>query len=233
MWRLFLFDFGMWMYNAGMEKEIIDKLDEFFFQFRHLVYKKGEIIVRADDNPSGVFYLKKGFVKKYIISKKGVELVVTVFKPITCFPISWVINETPNEYFYEASTELSLWRAPRHEFLEFVKDKPEILSVLLSRVCKEKDRLQTRMTYLMAGTAYSKLVVELIINAKLFGKKHENGEVYVQIPEKELAAEAGMTRETVSREMKLVKDKGLVLFRKNKLVIRDLRALEQELSEGV
>ena len=88
----------------------------------------------------------------------------------------------------------------------------------------------TRMTYLMSGNAYARLIAELLIYAKRFG----NGQnvVDVQIAEKDLAAQSGMTRETVSREMKILKDKGLVVVRKNILAITDLEKLEDELTDG-
>lgn len=215
-----------------MDSKIAKKVEAFFTQFKHQVYEKGEILVRADDDPAGVFYLKEGVVKKYAISKKGDELVVTIFKPLSFFPMSWAINSTPNQYFYEAMTDLDIWRAPQKEVIDFVKREPEVLFNLMSRVYKGMNGLLSRMTYLMAGNAYGRLIVELIIQAKRFGIKTENG-IEVKISEKDLAAQSGMTRETVSREIKILKDKGLVTFSKNILVIKNLEKLEAELAGGV
>ena len=58
-----------------MDEVLASKIDAFFNKFKHQVYKKGEILIRADDNPSGIFYLKSGGVKEYCISKKGEEIV--------------------------------------------------------------------------------------------------------------------------------------------------------------
>ena len=85
--------------------------------------KKKELLIRADDDPSGIFYLKKGFVREYAITKKGDELVVNMFKPVSFFPMSWAINNTPNMYFFEAVTDLRVWRAPKDKALAFFKNK--------------------------------------------------------------------------------------------------------------
>jgi len=69
------------------------------------------------------------------------------------------------------------------------------------------------------------LIIELIIVAKRFGKKTTAG-ITIKIFEKELGVQAGMTRETVSREMKLLKQQGLIKLEKNILTIPDLRQLE-------
>ena len=215
-----------------MDTEIAKKIDTFFTQYKHVTYKKGEIVIRADDDPGGIFYLVSGNVRKYAISRKGDELVVNIFKPISFFPMSWAINNEHNEYFYDALTPLEIYRAPKEKVVEFVKNNPDVLYDLMSRVYRGTDGLTRRMTYLMAGNAYARLVTELIIHAKRFGKT-VNATIEVKISEKELATQSGMTRETVSREMKALKDKGLVTFNKNILTMKSVTELEKELVEGV
>src|SRR3989338_260537 len=209
-----------------MDINVIKKLEKFFRKFLHQKYRKGEIIIRGGDEPQGIFYLEEGFVKKYIISRKGDELTVNIFKPTSFFPIGWALNKGKNYYFYEATTSVSVWRAPRNEFIEFIKGEPDVLFELLKRV--HRDGLLTRMTYLMAGNAYMRLVAEINTYIKRFGKE-ENGSVTIAITEKDLASITGMTRETVSRGIKVLKQKGLVEFSRNKLVVRNIKKLEEEL----
>ena len=215
-----------------MDNQIAKKIDEFFTKYRKQSYKKGEILIRADEAPSGIFYLKEGVVKKYAISGKGDELIINLFKPISFFPMSWAINGSSNAYFYEAMTELLIWKAPREDVVAFVKANPDVLYDLMSRVYKGTDGMLTRMTYLMAGNAYSRLITELLIYVRRFGKK-EGTAIEVKVSEKDIAAQSGMTRETVSREIKNLKEKGLITFGKNSLYIKDIQALENELVEGI
>lgn len=215
-----------------MDNVIQKKLEVFFSQHKPQIYKKGEILIRADDDPSGVFYLKEGIVKEYAISKKGDELVINIFKPVSFFPMSWAINGTPNRYFFEAVTELIVWRAPQEEVIQFIKNNPDILFHLMSRVYRGVDGILTRMTYLMASNANARLITELIIQAKRFGEISANS-TEVKVSEKDIASQSGMTRETVSREMKVLKNKGLVTFSKNTLVVIDMKKLEDELIEGI
>lgn len=213
-----------------METTIAKKLEVFFTQFKHQRYKKGEILIRADDNPPGIFYLKEGTVKKYAISQSGEEVILNIFKPVSFFPMSWAINETPNSYFYEAKTDCEIWKAPKDEVIKFIKQNPDVLFDLMSRVYKGTDGLEARLKYLMSGSAYTRLITELIIQAKRFGKI--NGQtVELAIAESELAADTGMTRETISREMKILKEKNLLTLSSHKLIIKDLRKLEAELAE--
>ena len=76
-----------------MNREVNQKLEVFFVQFKKQIYKKRELLIRTDEEPRGIFYLKRGRVKQYAISKKGDELVVNIFKPYTFFPMSWAISK--------------------------------------------------------------------------------------------------------------------------------------------
>lgn len=213
-----------------MDTALSEKIDAFFGQFKKQLYKKGEILVRADDDPAGIFYLKSGMVKEYAISKKGEEVVVNIFKPHAFFPMSWAVNDMPNGYYFEAVSDTDVIRAPRERVLEFVKQNPDVLYNLLQRVYKGTDGLLTRMVYLMGGSAYDRLITEIIIQAKRFGETNKTS-VSLKVSETDLAAQTGMTRETVSREMKTLKNKGLVVLQRNSLVITSLQKLEDELVE--
>lgn len=211
-----------------MEKALADKIINFFGNYKSQVYKKGEILVRAGDDPGGVFYLTGGTVKQYAISKKGEELVVNIFKPGAFFPMSWAMNATPNAYFFEAMTECAVHIVPKEKVIDFLKKNPDVLYDLLSRVYKGTDGLLLRMTYLMSGSAYSRLVTELLLQIKRFGKE-EDGQMILQISEQELAAMSGMTRESVSRNISILKEKGIILFEKRKITILRLDGLEDAL----
>lgn len=212
----------------SVDSSILQKLNNFFKQFKHQVYKKGEVLIRAEEDPDGVFYLTSGTVKEYAISKKGDELVINVFRPISFFPMSWAINKSPNPYYYEAFEDVEIWKAPSEKVIEFIKENPDVLFDLMSRVYKGTDGILNRMVYLMSGEAYPRVVTELLLTAKRFGKSVDH-KIQLSLSEKDIANQTGTARETVSREIAILKDKGIVSFDNGILTINNLEALEDEL----
>ena len=81
-----------------MSNAALGKLDKFFSKFKKLHYKKGELILRGGDSPQGVYFIDKGYVKDYSISKEGEELMLILFKPEDFFPMQWVFNNKPNDH---------------------------------------------------------------------------------------------------------------------------------------
>ena len=88
-----------------------------------------------------------------------------------------------------------------------------------------------RMDTLLDSDAYHNLLVELTIQAKRFGLKSKIGNFYsLNITHSELASMAGITRETVSRQIKIL-EKDRIVMRKGKgSLLVNLDKLEQKLA---
>lgn len=201
-------------------------IQEFFARYRSRAYKKGQILIFAGDKPDSIFHLESGNVKQYDISPQGDEITINVFKPPAFFPMSTVLNDSENPYIFEAETDITVKQAPTKEVVEFIHDNPEVAIDLLKRVYRGMDGILARMAHLMKSSARDRLVYEILVTSKRFGKPHESdGSFTTDINEHELASRSGLTRETVSREMqKLMKD-GLVDFKSGQLHVADLAAL--------
>jgi len=213
-----------------MDAKIINKLDDFFQQYKNRKYKQREILIRADEEPAGLFYLKEGVVRQYAITASGEELTINVFKAVSFFPMAWVVNDSISPHYFEAMTPVSVWIAPKNDVLEFIKKQPDILLDLIKRIYKGLDGYFMRMEHLMLGSAQARLIAELLIYARRFGEQKENHtQINFKLTERDLAAQSGIARETVSREIQKLKQKGLINFEKNTLLINDIKKLEEEL----
>lgn len=212
-----------------MATPVVDKLDTFFSTFPLRTYPKGQILVFAGEAPSHIFYVISGRVRKYDISYRGDEVIVNIFQHPAFFPMSWAINHTPNEYFYAAETSVQVRVAPPAETVRFVSENPDVMYDLLSRLYRGTEGLLGRVVQLMAGTARSRLVYELVIEARRFGKKMPDGSYVLDVTEADLAARSGMSRETVSREFSKLTKESLVHGGRDGITLHDLDALVAKL----
>ena len=210
-----------------MNTDVIKTLDLFFQQFKIQKYKRHQLLINAGEEPAGLFYLKEGVVRQYAISANGEELTINTFKSGSFFPLAWIVNDDKGSHYFEAASPASLRVAPKAEALNFLKNHPEILWDLVKRIYKGLDGYFMRMEHLMLGSARSRLVAELLIYARRFGQS-EGGAIRVnlKLTEKDLAAQSGITRETVSREIQKLKQKKLISFSKSTLVINNIDQLE-------
>lgn len=213
-----------------MEPAIQKKLNIFFSQHKQQKFKKGEILIRADSQPSGILYLTKGTVKQYAISAQGVEQILTIYKPFSFFPMTWAINNSINTHYFEALSEVTVWNAPKDAVVTFIKKEPEILYDLLSRLYRGMGTLLSRIEYFMTGSAYQKVVFTILNTAARFGERHsETDGVILHTTHKEIAAFSGLTKETISRESRKLQKQGLIENKNHVILIKNMQKLEAEL----
>lgn len=211
-----------------MDATIKESVDTFFKNYQHRQYRKGEVLVRADEDPAGVFCLVNGKVRQYDITDQGTVMILNIFNPPAFFPMSWAINQQPNTYFFEAMEPVELWLAPRQDVVDFIRANSDVQFDLLSRLYRGTDGLLLKMAHLMGASAYSRVMLELIIASKRFGKLSSKNEIMLDITAAELAGRTGLTRETVSRELKKLKAKKLIRVSLGTISILHLAMLEEE-----
>lgn len=202
------------------------KVSNFFTTYPLRAFDKRQIIVRAEEPLPGVFYLVEGRVSQYDITPSGNEVVVNVFKPGAFFPMSSAINNTPNHYFFEASTKVAAHVVPAPDAVQFLQDNPDVLFDLLARVYRGTDGVLRRMAHLMGGGAKTRLLFELLNTAYRFGELRPDGSIVVDLKEGDLARHSGLARETVNRTLQNLKAAGLVEIDRSGLTIKNPRELE-------
>lgn len=216
-----------------MPAGVLAKIDGFFSSYPQRELKKGHILVFADENPKHITYIKSGQIRQYDITENGDEVVVNVFKPPAFFPMSWAIGQIPNRYFFAAHTKATVHQAPPEDALHFLKTNPDVMLDLLERLYSGVDGMQRRMAHLMGGNARSRLVFELINEARRFAKPDDKGVYVINMSEAEIGARAGLTRETVSREINELKKLGSISVTRKGIALENIDELEQILGPNL
>ena len=205
----------------------------FFAKYDTKHYENGQILVQAGDDPPGILYLQSGSVRQYDISDSGDEVVVNVFKPHAFFPMSWAINKVPNRYFFQASSDVRVVIAPADNVVAFLRANPDVMYDLLSRLYSGVEGIVRRMAHLMGGTARSRVLFELITECQRFGQRQDGDSYLLMIHEDELARRAGLSRETVNRELGKLKTAKFLTVSHKDLIVTSLNRLKAELGEGL
>jgi CRP-like cAMP-binding protein len=209
------------------------KLDLFFASYPLKRFDKGQIFLFPDDRVDYVFYVIKGFVRVYDISSRGNEVVVNVFPKRSIFPMSKVLNKTHNHYFYQANSKLEIREAPPEDFMEFLRQNNDVVIDLLAQAYMAAQDVRRRMAHLMGGSASNRLLYELIIQAHDYGKPDDQNAYLISLNESEIGARSGLSRETVSREMRKLKRMQLITVGQNGVKINNVKVLEAMLGSNL
>jgi CRP-like cAMP-binding protein len=208
-----------------------DFLRIFFDDFPTTTYKKGSLILSSDEEPEGMYYLQKGFIRQYAKKADGSILYLHIYRPGSCFPLMWLFNDTKNRYNYEAMTEVVLRKATNTKVKAFIGNHPDIMEHFLSRILLGLDGLLARMESLVLDSAYAKTILLFWYFGKTFGEKEGNRiKINVPMSHREIALWIGTARETASVVTEQLKKKGLITYRGKQYEISDVVMLDKEIS---
>lgn len=196
-------------------------LEDFFEKYGERTYKKGDVIIRADDEPAGIYLVKSGYVKMSSTFANGTETAVNVFKPGAFFPMTWALGEIPNDYNYQALSPIKVYKAPKAEFIKFLKENPDILFDLGRRVFVGLDATLFNLKHLLHGNSYERVAVIIYMMAKRFGS------ALIPLTHQDISHFAGLTRETTTLMINKLEKEGLIVQDKRKLTVKDLEALKK------
>ena len=209
------------------------QLQEFLGMFRKgstLTYKKGEYIIRPGESPNGVFYIEKGLVKAFNISKYGEENLLIIRTEHEVFPLIWAVTGQEREIIYQALAPTTVLRVDRKLFEDFLHQNPSALPPMLDLITEQYRRHSERILNLEYRTVRERLISFLLTMSGRFGKKTKDGKLIdVPLRHQDIASSINASRETTSRELAYLERKGLVSNSAFYITIKDSKALRDYL----
>lgn len=209
-----------------MNDGVYQKINEFFSAYKTRSFKAGHVFAHAGEELPGVIHLEEGIVEQYDISPEGNRISLNNFKPPAFFPMSWALNQTENQYFFEALTDVKVKIAEADKVVDLLKDNPDITFDLITRVYKGTDGLLKRLALSLNGHASARLIYELLLECYRFGKLTESGIYKISVKHGKLAERSGLARETVSRELRKLVEQNCLVINKDYLLV-DTERLER------
>lgn len=195
-------------------------------QRRHL--RKGEILFHKGDQGSAFFIIIKGLFKIAVSNKLGDEVTLALLRNGDFFGEMALLDEQPRSADAIALEDSLLYVLHRDDFFPFLfKNENAVRSILraLSIRLRRADDLFTEISFLTVPARLAKRLLELA--EPLQTHKDESKTYQIQMSQRELASMLGVTRESINKELKILKDKGLVETSRNSIVIRDIERLKR------
>jgi CRP-like cAMP-binding protein len=193
------------------ESAVTNQLEGFFSSFSAFSFKTGDILLATDQPADSIFYLKSGFVAQITTSQQGQEITLTHYKPGAFFPLIWALHGARVPYDFVAVTNGAGWRAPAPAVSEFLQSHPDVSFHLILRLLSGLEGMSRKLQYALSEPASARLRDALQTLAYRFGVENERGvEIELNLTHRELAAQTGLSRETITRELKTLKEQGVI-----------------------
>jgi CRP-like cAMP-binding protein len=193
-------------------------------------FQKNDTIIRPDGPPQGVFYIYKGLVKAYDITKYNEENLLIIRKQDEIFPLIWAVTGRERKVTYQALAPTTTWQISRQVFLEFISSSPDSLPPLLDMTMEMYRLHGDRIFNLEFRTVRERIISFLLTMCDRFGKQTVEG-LLIEVPlrHQDIASSVNATRETTSRELSALERKGLLVNKQSSILLKDVAALRKHL----
>jgi CRP/FNR family cyclic AMP-dependent transcriptional regulator len=193
-------------------------------------YRKGELILHAEDVADDIFYIESGFVKVFSENNRGEEYILVVYGPGELFPLLWLPRRARRKVFYEALAPSVVLRTYSDDLEAALRASPSLSFEMIERSLEQHGVFIDRINNLQYKFARERLVCCLLYLARRFGVRAGNGyEIGLRISHQVLASNINLSRESVGRELERLVRKGMVTMHGGRIVLKDMAGLLAEL----
>ena len=177
------------------------------------IYRKGASIFFQGEIPRYAIIILDGVVKAYTINHDGNEAIVNLYSIGSMIPIAWVNNQSSVALFnYDAVNDVRVLRLNKADFIEAITEHPELQKDYLEYMVQSQASLMLRVTGLCQARAGAKICYTLYFLMFRYGIEKQPGvyEIDLKLTQSMLANLIGQTRESTAKNLKILKDAGVV-----------------------
>lgn len=192
--------------------------------------RKNEVLFRTNDPGSTLFILRSGRVKVTLTDRHGREVILRVMQPGDIFGEMAILDGYPRSATVTALEKSHVFMLDRDSFLRFIQEHPhwslKMLATMSRRLRKANERIGSAILSDAHGKV-SRVLLDLIPEGEWEGKK-EGIRVRLALTRQQLAAMAGVTRETFIRVLKEFERAGSIRTEGKEIIIVNQADLSRE-----
>ncbi len=192
-------------------------------------HRRGDVIFRQGDPGDGLYIILSGRVKISTLGQGGAEAILVTLRPNEFFGALALLDGAPRSASATAVEATETLVLPRDRFRQLIDEVPGIRDHVLAQLTHELRRLTTHVEELHFLDIAGRLAARLARLADEQGPPQPDGEIRLdgRIPQRELAAMVGSTRQSVNKLLGWLVDDGLIRLERDAIVIVDLPGLRR------
>ena len=195
----------------------------------HLVTRThvaNQVILLENDWGSSVYFILKGWVKIRTYNADGREVTLNILGKGELFGEMAVLDEAPRSTDVITLTPTLMGNMPARDFVELIHSEP-LVGVNLLKLMTRRLRQVNRRFQRRESDSISRVADLLLFMAEGQEIHNPTGTSIPKLAHHELSSISGLARETVSRVLIKLENKGLIVRHQQTFCIPDLQALER------
>lgn len=210
-------------YFTNLDPEAIASIDA---RMQVTGYAEGDLIYRAGEPASHLFFLATGRVKVLRPSLGGNDVLIDIITPGGMFGSVSALGDATYPDTAEALTVSCALRISAGDFTNVLTAHPSVALAVLDDVAHRLEQAHESVRTLSGGTVEQRVAATLLTLADKLGEERAEG-LLLQLPlsRADLAAMTGTTTESVSRTLSRLREQRVIETGRRWTAVRDREAL--------
>src|SRR6266700_3941137 len=185
---------------------------------------KDDYLFREGDRSEGFYIVQKGAVNVHRVSAAGKEQVIHLFRPIESFAEATLATEDGYPADARATESTTVLLVPKNDFVDLLRKRPELSLRMLGSMSQHLRVIVGLLDDLTLKDMETRLANWLLKRCPRPVADHAV-EIQLDRTKRVLAAEMGITSETLSRTLAKFRDQKLLRVSGKTILIRQPRKL--------
>lgn len=206
-----------------------DDMKRLAAMLRRRTLKKGEVLFRKGDEGTTFYVVRTGSIKIVLPSRMGDEVAPAIFSEGDFFGEMALLDGMTRSADAVALEETEVLALNRRDFLAFLRNNEDAIQAVfsyLSMRLRKTDDLLEDAHFLNISTRFARRLFDL---TKKYGRQREDGSVEIDLTlnQSDLASMVGATRESINKELRVLRERGVVTMKGNKISVLNMERLER------
>lgn len=199
----------------GFDPEVLEALGN---QMNVRQHPQNQPIILQDDWGSSVYFVVDGWVKVRTFNMDGKEVTLNILGPGEVVGEMAALDEAPRSTDVISLTPTKVALMPAKAFVEFL-ESDSACGVRLAQLMSRRLRQINRRLQLREAGSMARVADVLLFLAEFRGRVSRAGVEIPNLPHRELGSLSGLVRETVTRCLGKLENKGLILRDRDRDII--------------
>jgi len=205
-----------------------EELESLAALLRRRSIKKGDILFHKGDEGTALYAILQGCIKIIVPTPSGGKITVAILNDGDFFGEMALLDDMPRSADAVALEETRLAVLDRNDFLEFLTRHERAVRAILNALSlrlRKTDDLLSEICFLNLSERLAKRLLELA-RGDVDGVPWD-AVLAIRMSQKELSNLLGVSRESVNKELKILRDKGIVRTARGRIIILDRERLKK------
>ena len=190
-------------------------------------YKKGEIIFKEGDKPTGLLWIAEGKVKIFKEGVGGREQIVRMAKPVGFIGYRALFAEEHHSATAVAIEDSDICTIERETIYKLLRSNAELCLSIIKAFATELGFSNNRTVTLTQKHIRGRLAESLIFLKDTYGFEDDNSTIKIYLSREDIANLSNMTTSNAIRTLSTFAGEGVIGIDGRKIRIQDLQKLER------